>query len=232
MHKANLLIFSLGFMTLTALAAPQPDAEVLSYAYQQQMEFRQGNLEVAKPLVGTLEEAVARSPDNAHLWEALGHALMSLQGSMFAGPPEVPKLLEVGERARAAYSRSLALKPANPLVRASHGMATMVAGLLRNDGPGIMAGVEEMNGAVREAPKSTGPRLTRAFTIVHLPPGMRDHHAVTEDLNFLIDTAPGGRPKTCCTCCWAMCSRRRAISKVRARNTRRSAAPRRSPPSR
>ena len=111
MHKSHLLIFSLGFMTLTALAAPPPDAEVLSYAYRQQMEFRQGNLAVAKPLVGTLEEAVARSPDNAQLWEALGHALMSMQGSMYAGPIEVPKLLEVGERARTAYARSLALRP-------------------------------------------------------------------------------------------------------------------------
>src|SRR5678815_5979471 len=96
-----------------------------------QMEFRQGNLEVAKPLVKMLEEAVTRSPDDAQLWEMLGHALMSLQGSMYAGPPDMAKLLEVGERARDAYARSLAIRPNDLLTRSSHGMATMIASLLK-----------------------------------------------------------------------------------------------------
>ena len=61
-------------MTLTAFAATPPDSEVLAQARRLQMEFRQGNLEVAKPLVKMLEEAVTRSPDNAQLWEMLGHA--------------------------------------------------------------------------------------------------------------------------------------------------------------
>jgi cytochrome c-type biogenesis protein CcmH/NrfG len=193
--KANLLFLSLGFMTVAALAATPSDPEVLALAHRQQLEFRQGNLEVAKPLVTMLEEAVARSPDNAQLWEALGHASMSLQGSMFTGPIDPAKLVEVGERARNAYARSLALKPNNPLVRSSHGMATTVVSLLKNDGPGIAAGVDEMNAAVHASPKYIGVRLTRAFTIVHLPPGMRDNDAVTEDLRFLIDSAPGGRPE-------------------------------------
>jgi hypothetical protein len=105
------------------------------------------------------------------------------------------ELLKAGERARDAYSHSLDLKPDNPLARASHGMATMVVSQLKGDGPGVAAGVEEMNAAVRLAPKSVAPRLTRAFTIIHLPPDMRDNNAVTEDLRFIIDTAPGGRPE-------------------------------------
>jgi hypothetical protein len=192
---SNLISFSLGFMTLTAMAATPSDTEVLAQAHRQQMEFRQGNLEVAKPLVKMLEEAVTRSPDNPQLWEALGHASMSLQGSMYAGPPDMAKVLEVGERARDAYARSLALKPNNPLARASHGMASTVLSLIKGDGPGITAGVEEMNAVVREFPKYKGARLTRAFTIIHLPPGMRDNNAVIEDLHFLIDIAPGGRPE-------------------------------------
>ena len=195
MLKANLLFISLGLTNLAALAATPTDTEVLSRAHVQQLEFRQGNLEVAKPLVKMLEEAVARSPDNAQLWETLGHALMSLQGSMLAPPLDVPKLTEVGERARDAYARSLALRPKSPLTRAGHGMATMVVGLFKNDGPGIAAGVEEMNAAVRESPNYIGVRLTRAFTIVHLPPAMRDNDAVTEDLRFILDAAPGGRPE-------------------------------------
>jgi hypothetical protein len=195
MHQANLFFLSLGFMTMTALAATPLDTEALAHAHRQQLEFRQGNLEVAKPLVKSLEEAVARSPGNAQLWEALGFAYMSLQGSMYTAQPDMAKLLEAGERARDAFARSLALKADNPLVRAAHGMASMVVSQVKGDGPGGVAGVEEMNAAVRESPNSNGVRLTRAFTIIHLPPAMRDNNAVTEDLRFLIDNAPGGRPE-------------------------------------
>jgi hypothetical protein len=52
-----------------------------------------------------------------------------------------------------------------------------------------------MNAAVRQAPKSTRIRLTRGFTIIHLPPAMRDTNAVTEDLQLILDRAPGGRPE-------------------------------------
>jgi hypothetical protein len=194
-HKANLLFFSWGFISLTALAATPADTETLAKARRQQLEYRQGNVAAAKPLVKSLEDAVARSPDNAQLWEALANAYMSLQGSMYSGPPDMAKLAEVGERAQHAYARSLALEPNSPLVRAGHGMSTMVVSQLKGDGPGVVAGVEEMNAAVRESPETKGVRLTRAFTIVHLPPGMRDDTAVIEDLRFIIDAAPGGRPE-------------------------------------
>jgi len=82
-----------------------------------------------------------------------------------------------------------------PILRAGLGMATMVVGQLKGDGPGVMAGIDEMNAAVRQAPNSTGVRLTRGFTIIHLPPAMRDTDAVVEDLRFILDTAPGGRPE-------------------------------------
>jgi hypothetical protein len=194
-RKVNLLYLSLGFSTLTSLAAIPADTEALANAHRQQLEYRRGNAAIAKPLVKSLEEAVARSPDNAQLWEALGHAYMSLQGSLSSGPPDMAKLLEVGERAQAAYAHSLALKADNSLARASHGMSTMVVSQLKGDGPGVVAGVEEMNAAVRESPETKGVRLTRAFTIIHLPPGMRDDKAVIEDLRFIIDAAPGGRPE-------------------------------------
>ncbi|MES1263058.1 MAG: hypothetical protein ABUL69_01800, partial [Peristeroidobacter soli] len=154
-----------------------------------------GNREVVKPLVKSLEDAVATSANNAKLWEALGHAYMSLEGTMYSDPLDVPALIANGERARAAYARSLAINGNNTLARASHGMSTMVVSQLKGDGPGVMAGVEEMNTAVRQAPKSLAARLTRAFTIVHLPPDMRDTKAVIEDLEFIMDTAPGGRPE-------------------------------------
>jgi hypothetical protein len=37
--------------------------------------------------------------------------------------------------------------------------------------------------------------LTRGFTIIHLPPAMRDTDAVIEDLQFIMDRSPGGRPE-------------------------------------
>ena len=74
-------------------------------------------------------------------------------------------------------------------------MAGMSIASLKQDAPGLAASVEEMNAAVRQAPKSLAIRLTRGFTIVHLPTGIRDTAAVTEDLKFVMDTAPGGRPE-------------------------------------
>ena len=195
MPKSILFLCTLCIVTAAALAAPAQDNDVLARANRAQLEFREGNLAVAKPLVKMLEDAVAKSRDNAKLWEALGFAYMSLQGSMYSGPPDIPTLIATGEHARDAYARSLALDANSALVRASHGMSQMVVSQLKGDGPGMAAGIEEMNAAVRQSPKSTAVRLTRGFTIIHLPPAMRDNDAVTEDLRFILDTAPGGRPE-------------------------------------
>jgi hypothetical protein len=182
-------------ITTVTLAASSADNEILEKAHRTLLDFRAGNTAVAKPLVATLETAVAKSPDNPRLWETLGHSYMALQGSLYDGPPDVPALIATGKHARDAYTRSLALDGSSALVRASHGMSQLVVSQLEGDGPGMAAGIEEMNAAVRQAPKSTAVRLTRAFTIVHLPPAMRDTNAVTEDLRFILDTAPGGRPE-------------------------------------
>ena len=149
---------------------------------------------------------------------------------MSPAPPDMA-LIDVGERARDAYARSLALNANSALVRASHGMSNMVVSQLKGDGPGIMAGVEEMNAAVRQAPKSTGVRLTRGFTIIHLPPDMRDTKAVTEDLRFILDTAPGGRPEDVLHVMLGDVFAEMGKSRPHARSTSRSRAPRRSPPS-
>jgi hypothetical protein len=79
MRNSVLLFSALCIITAAAVAATNRDSDVLLQAQRLQLEFRQGNLEVAKPLVKTLEDAVAQSRDNAQLWEALGHANMSLQ---------------------------------------------------------------------------------------------------------------------------------------------------------
>jgi hypothetical protein len=193
MHKYVLLLLTPCVFAAGALAASSRDAEVLALAQRSQLEYRQGNVAAAAPLVRTLEAAVAQSQDNPELWEALGHSYMSLQGAQLTSPPDMPRLIATGERARDAYARSLALNANDPLVLASHGMAQMVVSQLKGDGAGIMAGIDEMNAAVRQAPNSAGTRLTRGFTIIHLPPTMRDTKAVTDDLQFILDTAPGGR---------------------------------------
>lgn len=188
----------LGFMSFAmvgAFAAPAGDVEALARAHQLQLEYRQGNLDAAAPLVKVLEPAVARSPNNPDLWAALGNAYMSQQGSMYVSQPDPAALLAVGERARDAFARAQALDKKNALLLASHGMAGMVVSQFKGDMPGMNAAVEEMNAAVRQAPNSTAVRLTRGFTIVHLPVGVRDTQAVTEDLKFVLDTSPGGRPE-------------------------------------
>ena len=195
MHKSAVLFSSLWFIAAATLAGSAQDNEALARSRELQLKFRQGDHTVVKPLVSSLEQATAKSTNNAQLWEALGHAYMSQQGSMYTGQLDIPALIATGERAREAYARSLALEANNPLVRASHGMSTMVVSQLKGDGPGVMAGIEEMNAAVQGSPKSVAARLTRGFTIIHLPPGMRDDKAVTEDLRFILDRAPGGRPE-------------------------------------
>ena len=195
MRRSVLYFTAVYAVAATAFAASTQDNEILEAAYRTQLQFRAGHSEVAKPLVKTLEDAVEKSPNNARLWEALGHANMSLQGSMYSGPPDMPALIATGERARDAYARSLKLDGNSALVQVSHGMSQMVVSQLKGDGPGVMAGVDEMNAAVRQWPKSTAVRLTRGFTIIHLPPAMRDTPAVIEDLRHILDTAPGGRPE-------------------------------------
>ncbi|MDF2467149.1 MAG: hypothetical protein K0Q43_5384 [Ramlibacter sp.] len=195
MRLTVLAPFALSFLAAASLAASSRDQEILAEAQLAQFDFRSGNYAAATPLVQKLEVAVAESTNNAKLWEALGNAYMSQQGATLTAQPDMPKVIAIGERARDAYARSLALAPDNMLVRASHGMAQMVTALLKGDGPGITAGVDEMNAAARQAPQTIGVRLTRAFTIIHLPPAMRDTDAVIGDLEYIMRAAPGGRPE-------------------------------------
>jgi len=189
------------FLTLVCLAiastgeAADRDAQALARARQLQLEFRQGNLTVVDPLVEGLEAAVAKAPDNSDLWEALGNAYMLKQAALFQSQPDPRAIIAIGERAQSAYARALDMDKKNALLLASHGMAGVSSSLLKQDSAKLMASVEEMNSAVRQAPNSTPVRLTRGFTIVHLPVGVRDTKAVTDDLNFVMQTAPGGRPE-------------------------------------
>jgi hypothetical protein len=194
MRKSILLSIPLSIVAATVLASSSHDNEVLSHARQVQLEFRQGNTSVAAPLVKTLEAATAKSPGNAALWEALGHANMSKTATMFTAQPDFPAVLATTQRAREAYARSLALNPDNMLVLSSHGMARMVSAQFAGDAAGIAAGVEEMSEAIRRSPESTGVRLTRAFTTINLPAAMRDNDALIGDLQFILEASTGGRP--------------------------------------
>ena len=185
--RKSILLIPLSIFAAVGLAASTRDDEVLAQAYKTQLEFRQGNTDVAIPLVKMLEQAVAKSPNNAALWEALGHANMSKEGALSLVPPDMPALLATAQKARDAYAHSLALRPDNMFALASHGMAGMVVAQFEGDGPGVTAAVEEMNEAVRRAPKSISVRLVRAFTTIYLPVAMRDTDAVVEDLRFILD---------------------------------------------
>lgn len=195
MRKAIGLLTLGCFAIAGVTAATDLDSEVLGRARQLQLEFRQGNLQSVDPLVDTLETAVKQSPGNADLWEALGNAYMSQQGLLYQSQSDPRLLIAAAERARDAYSRALRLDGKNALLLVSRGMAGMSISTLRQDASGLTASIEEMNSAVRQAPKSTPVRLTRGFTTIHLPVGIRDTAAVVEDLNFVMETAPGGRPE-------------------------------------
>lgn len=190
MYRSSIVFLSL--ITATAPAAAPQDTAILARAEQLQLEFRQGNLAVADPLVKSLEAAVAKSPDNSKLREALGNAYMS-QLATLSNAADSAAQAAVAERARDSFARALRDDGYNALLLASHGMAGMLASMLKGEHAAMQASIDEMNAAVRKAPKSTLVRLTRGFTIIHLPPGVRDDAAVTEDLEFILGTAPGGR---------------------------------------
>ena len=193
MRKSILLIIPLSIVAAAVLAASSADNEVLSRARETQLKFRQGNYALAAPLVDTLEAAAAKSPENAALWEALGHANMSKTAALYTAQPDFAAVLAATKRAREAYARSLALDSSNALVLSSHGMATLVAAQFEGDAAGVSAGIEEMNEAIRRSPKATTVRLTRAFTTINLPVAMRDTDAVIGDLQFILDASTGGR---------------------------------------
>src|SRR6187549_3755427 len=102
MNKPALFYFSTLWLATASvvLAASSQDNEILDSSYKMQLEYRQGKPEVVKPLVKSLEDAVAQSSNNAKLWEAMGHAYMSQLGTMYTDPLDVPALIATGERAR------------------------------------------------------------------------------------------------------------------------------------
>lgn len=195
MREPIVLLAFVGLFTTGNVSAGDPQTEALARARQLQLEFRQGNLQVVDPLVRSLETAVGQTPGNADLWEALGNAYMSQQGALSQSQTDPRTLKDVGARARSAYAQALALDKNNALLMASHGMAGILTAMLDGDVSALMEAVGEMNAAVRRAPASTPVRLTRGFSIIHLPVELRDTAAVLEDLNFVLDTSPGGRPE-------------------------------------
>jgi len=194
MNRAAVFWISLGCLLLT-LSWAMPVDDLIAHAHKQHYAFRDGKLDDIAPLVQQLEAAVTREPRNAKLWLVLGHARMCLQTQLFRTNAAPDRLIAVGEQAHEAYERARELDPDNSLALASRGMAGLSVALIRRDGPAMGRAVEDMNAAVREAPSSTGVRLTRAFTAIHMPPPLRDSQAVMHDLEFIINHAPGGRPE-------------------------------------
>ena len=192
--RKSILLIPLSIVAAIVLAGSTRDNDVLAEARKLQLEFREGKTELATPLVKMLEGAVKESPNNAALWDALGGAHMSQVAALsMKSPPDMPTLLATARQARDAYARSLELHAENPLSLASRGMASLVMAQYSGDGAGIMPAVEQMNEAVRRAPKSISVRLIRAFTTIYLPPAMRDTDAVIEDLRFILDNATSPR---------------------------------------
>ena len=195
MRKSILYFTAYLPVAATAFASSTQDNDVLEHAHRTLLEFRAGNSAVVQPLVKSSKRPSHNRATTPASGKCSGTPTCHCKARCTPGRPTFPPCTAVGERARDAYAHSLALDGNSALVRASHGMSQMVVSQLKGDGPGVVAGIDEMNAAVRQSPKSTGVRLTRAFTIVHLPPAMRDTNAVTEDLKFILDTAPGGRPE-------------------------------------
>lgn len=177
------------------LASPalEDQNRILDRARDEEHRFREGDLDAAARSVTLLERAVADHPSSSRLWTELGRAYF-MEVSMTSvrqGPG--PHVIAAMQRAREAYAQALQLDHQNWEALAGHGMSlvTLAHGSERN--AAVSQGIQQLDHAVRQDPSNTAIRLLRAFTSVNVPPALRSHANVVEDLNFLIDAAPGGR---------------------------------------
>jgi tetratricopeptide (TPR) repeat protein len=158
-------------------------------------KVREGDATAAGKAVTLLEEAVASAPNDASLWSLLGRAYFFRLSALAqtGGQPDPAALLSTLQKGIDAFNRALERDPNDSDALSGHGMALTILSGFRQDREAFARGAQEMNRAVELAPKSSSPRLARAFTSVNLPQQFRNTSAVIEDLGFLIQNAGGNR---------------------------------------
>jgi hypothetical protein len=96
MRRSIILLKLCCLFVTSAAVADDAAVDALAEARRLQLAFRQGNLQVVEPLVTGLERAVAQTPGNVDLWQALGNAYMSQQGALYQSQPDPKVLIAVG----------------------------------------------------------------------------------------------------------------------------------------
>jgi tetratricopeptide (TPR) repeat protein len=178
---------------MTAWTEERPGRSSLKQATHYFYQAREGHFEVVPKLVALLEQATAAEPKDAELWRRLAAAyFVEVTAAANAGR-EVAEQAASAERASKAFERALEIDPNDGQALTGHGMAIMILSGMRQKWELAGKGVEEMNRGVALNPSDIGSRLLRGFTLINLPPQLRDTKIVIEDLDMLIDVAEGTR---------------------------------------
>jgi tetratricopeptide (TPR) repeat protein len=193
MRKIIVFVALTSLSAVAAVTTVSKETEILAQAREYRLIFRQGNMQTVHPLIAHLEQAVAQYSKNVRIWNALGGAYFARLSASYVGHADPDKRLEYIEQARHAYARAMQIDPTDAEAVAGHGMAIASLGLLKQDARSLTAGANELNRAVRLDSTNLPARLMRAFTMVNLPPAVRDTPIVIEDLNYLVEEVPGSR---------------------------------------
>jgi tetratricopeptide (TPR) repeat protein len=190
----TLILVCLAMISTAFAETPSVAArDALRRAYDYQLQFRAGNLDVIPEYVALLEGATKDEPDSADLWYAMGVAWLAqaARAMMPGGNPS--DAMAAMQKGPAALRRALQINPDHAGALAQLGGVQALMGSFMQAPAMGARGVAQMNRAVELAPRLKRARLQRAFSGLSLPDALRNHAAEAEDLEFLIEAADGTR---------------------------------------
>jgi predicted Zn-dependent protease len=188
--KARITIFTISLIAMCInLTASTQQGDVQQQAWTYILQARQGDAAAAEKAVALLEQATRTKPEDTSLWNLLGRSYLFTLSAQSPGTASLDKVVSAVTAASGAFDHVLSVNPGDPTALSGHGMAVTLLGAFKQEPKALFKGFEEMNRAVELDPKTTHLRLTRGFTMVNMPPPIRDTSKVIDDLSILIQAA-------------------------------------------
>ena len=121
---------------------------ILRRAMAYQFQFRAGQTGIVPEYVAMLEEATARDPEDADLWNAMGVAYLAQAARAMMPGGRPADALPAMPKGLAALERAMRLNPNHAEALATHGGVQAFMGLYQQGPAGAAKGVAEMNRAI------------------------------------------------------------------------------------
>jgi len=171
---------------LEAQAAGEPGNPSLlhqlgaAYFYQ----ARAGEVAALDKAIANLERSVSLAPGDVAAKRSLGLAYLTRVAYLSRRTPPQEKMAAV-QRALSTFEQVLERVPNDPTALSLHGTTLVIIADIKQDRELLAKGIEEMNRAVKENPTSLAANLNRGFTLLNLPPVIRDQKAAISDLEII-----------------------------------------------